>query len=285
MGVMETLVVLTQKVREIAGRLLHDGEVMGVVGLCSEQGPGRPHLFTAADDLASLALEPRYMLATICRTLLSRSQDGKLGVVVRGCDERALIEMAKLEQVDIDRLVLIGLACSEAQARECVCARPYPRRIDVGERVEGITAADDKRVRRLLEQDAGERLAFWRQEFARCIKCYGCRNVCPVCVCDECALEPPLNSPPPAGGIEGGWVERGEIPPRLPFHLIRAYHIADKCVGCGACEATCPVGIPLTTLYTLLRRRLKELFDYEPGLDVTQRSPLTTTLEETPLRE
>jgi len=32
-----------------------------------------------------------------------------------------------------------------------------------------------------------------------------------------------------------------------------------------------------------LRKRLGELFDYEPGLDVTQKSPLTTTLEETPL--
>jgi len=42
--------------------------------------------------------------------------------------------------------------------------------------------------------------------------------------------------------------------------------------------------IPLTTLYALLRERLRELFDYEAGLDVTQKSPLTTTLEEAPIR-
>jgi hypothetical protein len=30
----------------------------------------------------------------------------------------------------------------------------------------------------------------------------------------------------------------------------------------------------MTTLYALLRERLKGLFDYEAGLDVGQRSPL-----------
>ncbi|MGA9348537.1 MAG: 4Fe-4S binding protein [Anaerolineae bacterium] len=269
---MEAHEILAEEVREIAGRLLLDGEVAGVLGLRCEHGHVAPHLFTTADSLTALALEPRYPLALVCRTILSRFPEGRLGVVARGCDERALIEMAKLEQVDLDQLVLIGLACSEAQARQCVCARPYPRRIDVGERVEGVAPRDDERVQRLLEQGVEERLAFWQQEFARCIKCYGCRNACPICLCDECALE------------EACWVERGQIPPELPFHLIRAYHIADKCVGCGACEAVCPMDIPMTMLYALLRERLRELFDYEPGLDVAQRSPLTTTLEETPLR-
>ena len=230
-----------------------------------------PHLFRAGDDLGQLTLDPRYPLASTVSLLQKRYPEARIGIVARGCDVRALIEMAKLEQVDMDRLVLVGLACSEVQARECVCARPYPRHVDVGERVEGVALADNERVRKLLEQDVQERWAFWQQEFERCIKCYGCRNACPVCICDACALE------------EGCWVERGEIPPDLPFHLIRAYHIADKCVGCGACEAACPVDIPLTTLYALLRERLRELFGYEPGLSVAQRSPLATTLEEMPL--
>jgi len=127
--------VLAQEAREIAGRLLLSGEVVGVVGLRSDHGCVGLHLFTAVDDLAALVLEPRYLLASACRTILSGLPEGRLGVVARGCDERALVEMAKLEQVNMERLVLIGLACSEDQARRCVCARPHPSQVDVGDEV------------------------------------------------------------------------------------------------------------------------------------------------------
>jgi formate dehydrogenase subunit beta len=262
-----------ERVREVAERLLSGGEVVGVVGLRCEQGQVGPHLFTTPDELETLALEPRYALALVCRTILSALPQGRLGVVARGCDERALIEMAKLEQVDLERIVLIGLACSEAQARRCACVRPYPTRVDAGEKVQGVALGAGERVQGLLGQGMEARQALWHQAFERCIKCYGCRNVCPVCICDECVLEPPPLSPS-MGSKQGKWVEPGHLPPESSFHLIRAYHIADKCVGCGACEAVCPAQIPMTTLYALLRERLKEMFDYETGLDVGQRSPL-----------
>jgi formate dehydrogenase subunit beta len=264
--------VLTQETRQIVRKLLRDDLVIGVVGLRLAHNRVGPHLFTLADDLAGLKLEPRYPLADICQAILSNATKGKVGVIVRGCDERALIEMSKLGRVAMERLELIGLACSESQARLCVCAHPYPRNIHVGQKVDGVAPMDDERVKSLIEKDLEERWAFWKQEFARCIKCYGCRNICPVCICDECVLE------------EACWVERGQIPPELSFHLIRAYHIADKCVGCGACEATCPMEIPLTTFHTLVQEQIKTLFNYEPGMDIEQMSPLTTTLEEMPLR-
>ncbi len=129
-------------------------------------------------------------------------------------------------------------------------------------------------MRKLLEQSFDERMAFWHHEFSRCIKCYGCRNACPVCICDECILEDKL------------WVQPGVVPPDYAsFQFIRAYHISDKCIGCGECEAACPMDIPLTRLYALVRETVKELFDYEAGTDVAEPSPLATTLEETPILE
>jgi len=263
-----------QKVREIAGQLLASGQVDGVLGLCEQHGSIGPCLFQDGDDLTSLVLEPKYNLADICKLIQARFPDSRLGVVVRGCDERALIEMAKREQVNLDGLTLIGLACTEAQAVECRCQHPYPRQIDAGGKVEGVAPTVDGNVRKLVEQSFDERLTFWHHEFSKCIKCYGCRNACPVCICDECILEDAL------------WVQPGVVPPDYAsFQMIRAYHISDKCVGCGECEAACPMDIPLTRLYALIRETVKELFDYEAGADVAEPSPLATTLEEAPILE
>ncbi|RXL82291.1 4Fe-4S ferredoxin, partial [Citrobacter sp. AAK_AS5] len=32
-----------------------------------------------------------------------------------------------------------------------------------------------------------EKFAFWQETMGRCIRCYACRNACPMCVCrDHC---------------------------------------------------------------------------------------------------
>lgn len=105
--------------------------------------------------------------------------------------------------------------------------------------------------------DTESRSEFWQRELSKCIKCYGCRDVCPVWIPDGCELEDPK------------WATPGRIPPEFPlFHLVRAYHIADSCINCGECEATCPVGIRLRTIQQLVWRQPAEaVFDFIPGLD------------------
>ena len=252
--------------RSIAAGLLRDGKVEGVLGLAREHGQIGPCVFRSPEELESLSISPRFSLA---KTVTMLPKKNRIGVIARGCDERALIELAKLNQVSIDRLEIIGLACSKEQAIECGCSIPYPSKIAIGEKVEG---AEDPLKTKLLAMTVEERDLFWRHEFEKCQKCYGCRNACPICVCRTCEMEQMM------------WVPKGSLPPEIPtFHLIKVFHLADKCTGCCECVAACPVDIPLKTLQLMLIDDMKELFDYHSGISEGP-SPFLTSLEDCPIR-
>lgn len=91
-------------------------------------------------------------------------------------------------------------------------------------------------VRALEALAPAERLAFWSEHLARCTLCYACQTVCPLCFCKQCALTLPRNDP-----------RRQQREPSsvFAFHLMRAYHLADRCTGCDECERVCPEDIPL----------------------------------------
>ncbi len=117
-----------------------------------------------------------------------------------------------------------------------------------------------KDVRALIPE---ERFDFWAGYFARCIKCFGCRNSCPICFCKDCYLN-----------ADRGLVRPGEIAPELMFHLTRLAHVADSCLNCGQCDLACPMEIPISKLYHMLNKDLAESFGYIPGIDATP-PPLT----------
>lgn len=253
------------------------GELDGVIGLRRTAAGTAPYLFHAGDDLSQMVLSPRYPMPSIVSLLQKRNPEARFGVVARACDLRALVEMAKREQVDPDRLYLLGMVCTEEEAAECHCPEPVPQvdRWPAGERigqpVEG--APPNPLIAEYEHMSLAERRTFWQQQFTKCIKCYGCRNICPECFCASCALEDPL------------WVERGVLAPPFPmFHLIRAMHMASRCVSCGQCELACPSHIPLTLLYELMRRDVGELLGYVPGTDVGIAPPIALSFEEAPVR-
>ncbi|MFN3763619.1 MAG: hypothetical protein ACK4WK_10540 [Anaerolineae bacterium] len=251
-------------------------ELDGVVGLRQTVVGTAPYLFRQGDDLSELVLSPRYPLARVVSLLQKRYPQARLGIVARACDLRALVEMAKRNQVDPDRLYVLGVACTAEEAEECHCDAPFPKTEGWPQAVAWGSPAPAGSPNPLVAQyeqmGLAERWAFWREQFAKCIKCYGCRNICPECFCEACALEDPL------------WVEPGVLAPPFPsFHLIRAMHMAARCVGCRQCELTCPAHIPLTVLYDLMRRDMAELLGYEPGADLFAAPPLSLTLAEGPM--
>jgi ferredoxin len=246
-------------------------ELDGIVGLQKTTAGTAPYLFKAGDDVAQLELHPRYPLAPIVSLLHKRSPEVRIGVVARACDIRALVEMAKRQQIDPQRLHIIAVACSGQEVEDCTCTDPAPRTEDwpqaevIGTPVESV--AVNPIVAQYEDMSLQERGVFWQRQFAKCIKCYGCRNICPECFCEKCALEDPL------------WVEPGKLAPPFPtFHLIRAMHMSGRCVACRQCELSCPAHIPLTILHDLIRRDVNDLLEYVPGTDINAHPPLSLTL-------
>jgi ferredoxin len=247
--------------RERIAQLLSEPGVHGILGLCLEKGVVGPHLFTNPADADRLVLEPKWPLAKTAFFLARSLQDGEsIGLVCRGCDIRALIELEKAGQIRPGAVHFIGLECSAEQAAACLCETPYPPGV---EPPEAVTVKPASVPLVLALTDKPGRLQLWRDHFQRCIKCYGCRNACPLCVCPSCKLE------------DDGYVSRGGVPPDpLAFHLIRAMHLADRCVGCGACQESCPAEVPLLALHLAARSALRNRTGYVSG--TTEISPLLT---------
>ncbi len=256
---------MLDKVKDIARAVLSEKQADGVLGLIKgEWDIVRPHIFENTGEVDALVIEPKWLLAKMAMTVLRSSREGyRLAVVVRGCDERALTELVKRNQIEKERLLTIGIACSGEQASACLCDRPYPQKLDAGESVSGVDPFTADSVKELLAGDGPARMEKWASILKRCVKCYGCRNSCPICVCIPCKLE------------DAVWVETGVIPAEvLSYHLIRAFHLSDTCVACGACQEACPVNIPLLALQLSMREMLRETYGYEAGLDPERKSPI-----------
>lgn len=119
----------------------------------------------------------------------------------------------------------------------------------------------------LEKQTLNERWNYWRSHFERCIRCNACRNVCPLCYCDDCILE----------RLKPQWMRRSvNANDNTVYHLTRAYHMAGRCISCGECERVCPMHLPLMKLYKKLEKDVKELFEYTPGLTAEEKPLLTT---------
>jgi len=127
----------------------------------------------------------------------------------------------------------------------------------------------ERDIASLKEMSTEEKFSYWREEFSRCIKCYGCRDACPICYCKDCILE-----------ADRGIVAPGEIPPDIMFPMIRSVHVMDSCVNCGQCQDACPMDLPLARLIFMLNRDLAEIFKNEPGMDVNAPIPLKSVTDE-----
>ena len=255
------------QVKQNVKELFDKERIIGFLALRKSGGHIVPYLFTKPEELEFFIAgdwngmgDARYPLNKMLLRIVRKDPNARVAVLVRGCDERNLIELFKWNQIKKDNVIPIGIGCPVELAEYCECQKPWPDEMIEGEQTEG---KPNKSVEAILELSVPERHEKWKREFQQCIKCYGCRDVCPVCFCKECTL------------ATEELVPGGEIPPANPiFHLTRAAHMAGRCIDCGLCEEACPARIHLRTLYKEVADVVDKEFNYRPGYTRDSKSPL-----------
>jgi len=122
-------------------------------------------------------------------------------------------------------------------------------------------------VKEIEAMGPDERWKFFSNVMKDCIRCYACRNACPLCYCPTCFVD---ESDPQ-------WVGKSIDPTdTMTFHILRAFHCAGRCTDCGACEQACPMDINMRLLTRRLNKDALELYGCEAGLSIEERPPLDT---------
>lgn len=264
----------TEILREKAKKLLAGNQVQVIIGYSdTRNGQTAPAFVTSPDDCDQLVFDER-CFANLSRYLYKPEVQelGKAAIVSKGCDNRAINVLIKEARIKRDDFYVIGVECTGMDKAVCLwCDQHLP--VDYDDLIEAEThAPKPEPLKDPLEGMTQEqKWEYWQGEFSRCIKCYACRQVCPICHCVRCMAE--KNQPQ--------WIDSSPHPRgNLQWNLIRAFHLAGRCVECGECERACPMDIPLSSISRSMKELINDKFAFVPGMDSETPAPLASFKED-----
>ncbi len=305
------MIELTEKIRNIAKKLLKDGTVDVFIGYKKGSVPmmNEPVIIRNPDEVDLLYWDSNCGL-NLCNYLTGRTD--RIGILATGCNSRSIVTHIIENQIRRDQLYIVGIPCTGMidhravnravghreitditesditftvtgkgfqetfnkadylQGNCKVCRHRNPVEYDemIGEPVEEQRDVEPySDVKNIEKMSCDDKNAFFRRLIDKCIRCYACRNACPLCYCPTCFVD---ESRPQ-------WVGKSIDPTdTMTFHLLRAFHCAGRCTDCGACERVCPMGISMRQFTRKLNKDAEELFSWQAGLSLTERPPLDT---------
>jgi len=256
-----------KQIRDRAAELIKNGTVSYIIGWRETRFPDKCAVFYArnAED-ASRLIWSEYTIPLTSKYLLDdRWPDGKVGILARGCDSKAINRLLSDNQIDRENLYILGLPCEGKTNDRCLsCQRKDPVIYDelLWESEEATEPRERGRFYRVDEIESfgtEARYDYWEDVYSRCIRCYACRNVCPVCNCRECYVDMHRT------GFQG---KRHDAEENRVFGVTRAFHVGDRCIECGECERACPMDLPILGQTQKLIKTIEALSgDYESGAD------------------
>ncbi|MGW8222767.1 MAG: 4Fe-4S ferredoxin, partial [Syntrophobacteria bacterium] len=108
-----------EAIKERVQELLSTGAIQGFLALKNDNGHIKPHLYVSPDEIDQLSIgdgetagDARYPLAKILTMLLQNHSGERFGILARGCDQRALRALAAWNQISLQQVEVIGVACS-----------------------------------------------------------------------------------------------------------------------------------------------------------------------------
>jgi len=248
---------MIETLQQRARKLLADGAAAAVIGCTSGAMTGtvRPIVIDKPDDAHRLVLDRSCKINLAA--YLTRPEIRKLGrvaIVADGHAIKAAFVLMQEQQVAPDDVVIIGVSVPDDPAEDPRLLPELTHEEMLEHLRREMRPRDEAEIARGDELDRmapAERWQYWQDQFSRCIRCYACRQVCPMCYCARCIVE--KNQPQ---WIETSPHERGN----MSWNITRAFHLAGRCVLCGECERACPADIPLMKLNRMLAQEVYASF-------------------------
>lgn len=248
--------------KDIARKLLEAGTVQVVIGFGAGSSEDRTRpLFVRkpeqADKLVFNAQCTQNLAVYLSKAEVK--QMGKAALVGKLPTVRSVLQLAAESQVADGGVIVLAVYKDGVEELATFAAMEA-----FVAKAEAEQAAVENRIANMSRE---ERWAFWQAEFSRCIKCFACRAACPMCYCTKCVVE--CNQPQ--------WVAVPSHPLGvMEWHIVRAMHLAGRCVSCNACSTACPVDIPLNLLTQYVTQKVDAEFGQRAGTSANKDFALST---------